>query len=232
MALSRRPFGAAGGPADLCAQIGFALPLSDVAAMPQHAMTDASYLDGQMLIAMPGIGDPRFERTVIFVCVHSADGAMGLVVNRAAEELTFPELLQRLDLLPEKEKIKLPQQVLSMKVQIGGPVESGRGFVLHTSDYHASDSTLEIDEGIGLTATLDVLRAIAAGTGPRHALLALGYAGWGPGQLEREIQHNGWLNCETDETLLFDTDLDAKYEFALRKLGIDPSMLTSYSGHA
>ena len=201
--------------------------------MPQHSeMTDATYLDGQMLIAMPGIGDPRFERTVIFLCVHSADGAMGLVVNKAAEQLTFPALLQRLDLLPQKERIKLPQQVLSMKVQIGGPVESGRGFVLHTSDYHASDSTLPIDEGIGLTATLDVLRAIAGGKGPRQALLALGYAGWGPGQLEREIQHNGWLNCQTDETLLFDTDLDAKYDLALRKLGIDPSRLTSYSGHA
>ena len=195
-------------------------------------MTDATYLDGQMLIAMPGIGDPRFERTVIFLCVHSADGAMGLVVNKAAEQLSFPELLRRLDLLPQDERINLPRQVMSMKVQIGGPVESGRGFVLHTSDYHAADSTLPIDESIGLTATLDVLRAIAAGAGPRQALLALGYAGWGPGQLEREIQHNGWLHCATDETLLFDTDLDAKYELALRKLGIDPSMLTSYSGHA
>ncbi|HUF45447.1 MAG TPA: YqgE/AlgH family protein [Aestuariivirgaceae bacterium] len=195
-------------------------------------MTDANYLDGKMLIAMPGIGDPRFERTVIFLCVHSADGAMGLVVNKAAEQLSFPELLRRLDLLPQDERINLPRQVLSMKVQIGGPVESGRGFVLHTSDYHAADSTLPIDESIGLTATLDVLRAIAAGAGPRQALLALGYAGWGPGQLEREIQHNGWLHCATDETLLFDTDLDAKYELALRKLGIDPSMLTSYSGHA
>jgi putative transcriptional regulator len=195
-------------------------------------MTDANYLDGKMLIAMPGIGDPRFERTVIFLCVHSADGAMGLVVNKAAEQLSFPELLRRLDLLPQDERINLPRQVMSMKVQIGGPVESGRGFVLHTSDYHAADSTLPIDESIGLTATLDVLRAIAAGAGPRQALLALGYAGWGPGQLEREIQHNGWLHCATDETLLFDTDLDAKYELALRKLGIDPSMLTSYSGHA
>jgi len=195
-------------------------------------MTDANYLDGKMLIAMPGIGDPRFERTVIFLCVHSADGAMGLVVNKAAEQLSFPELLRRLDLLPQDERINLPRQVMSMKVQIGGPVESGRGFVLHTSDYHAADSTLPIDERIGLTATLDVLRAIAAGAGPRQALLALGYAGWGPGQLEREIQHNGWLHCATDETLLFDTDLDAKYELALRKLGIDPSMLTSYSGHA
>ena len=195
-------------------------------------MTDATYLDGQMLIAMPGIGDPRFERTVIFLCVHSADGAMGLVVNKAAEQLTFPALLQRLDLLPQNERIKLPPQVLAMKVQIGGPVESGRGFVLHTSDYHAADSTLPIDEGIGLTATLDVLRAIAGGKGPRQALLALGYAGWGPGQLENEIKHNGWLHCETDEALLFDTDLDAKYDLALRKLGVDQSRLSSYSGHA
>jgi putative transcriptional regulator len=192
----------------------------------------ADYLDGQMLIAMPGIGDPRFERTVIFLCVHSPDGAMGLVVNKAAEQLTFPDLLRRLDLLDHDESIRLPPQVRSMKVQIGGPVETGRGFVLHTSDYHASDSTLPIDETIGLTATLDVLTAIAAGAGPRQALLALGYAGWGPGQLEYEIQQNGWLHCQTDETLLFDTDLDAKYELALRKLGIDPSMLSSYSGHA
>jgi putative transcriptional regulator len=198
----------------------------------QHAMTDANYLDGQMLIAMPGIGDPRFDRTVIFLCVHSPDGAMGLVVNREADQLSFPELLQKLDLLPQDQRIKLPPQVRAMKVQIGGPVESGRGFVLHTSDYHAEDSTLPIDDGLGLTATLDVLRAIAAGEGPRQALLALGYTGWGPGQLEQEIQHNGWLHCETDETLLFDTDLDAKYEFALRKLGIDPSMLSSESGHA
>ena len=195
-------------------------------------MSDPTYLAGQMLIAMPGIGDPRFERSVIFLCVHSAEGAMGLVVNKAAEQLTFPALLQRLDLLPQTERIKLPPQVLSMKVQIGGPVESGRGFVLHTSDYHAADSTLPVDEGIGLTATLDVLRAIAGGKGPARALLALGYSGWGPGQLEREIQHNGWLNCQTDETLLFDTDLDAKYDLAMRKLGIDPSRLASYSGHA
>ena len=195
-------------------------------------MTDANYLDGQMLIAMPGIGDPRFDRSVIFLCVHSPDGAMGLVVNRAAEALSFAELLQRLDLLPETEPIKLPPDAQAMKVLVGGPVEAGRGFVLHTSDYRSSDSTLAVDEGLGLTATLDVLRAIAAGNGPRRALLALGYAGWGPGQLEQEIQHNGWLNCDSDETLLFDADLDAKYDLALRKLGIDPSMLSSESGHA
>ena len=195
-------------------------------------MKNASYLDGQMLIAMPGIGDARFERSVIFLCVHSPDGAMGLVVNKAAEDLTFPDLLRRLDLLPQNEPIELPQEALAMPVQVGGPVETGRGFVLHTSDYFASDSTLPIDERVGLTATLDVLRAIAAGKGPRQALLALGYAGWGPGQLENEIQQNGWLHCEADEDLLFDRDLDGKYTLALRKIGIDPSMLTAYSGHA
>lgn len=195
-------------------------------------MTSSSYLDGKLLIAMPGIGDPRFERTVIFMCVHSADGAMGLVVNKPASNLTFPELLTRLNLLPEGEPIKLPPAVRSMHVQFGGPVETGRGFVLHTSDYFASDSTLPIDEWIGLTATLDVLRAIAAGRGPRQALLALGYAGWGPGQLENEIQQNGWLHCDPDEQLIFDRDLEGKYPAALRKIGIDPRMLTSYSGHA
>jgi putative transcriptional regulator len=195
-------------------------------------MDKSSYLDGRMLIAMPGIGDPRFERTVIYMCAHSADGAMGLVVNKAAQNLTFPELLKQLGLIPDGEPIRLPARVRSMHVQFGGPVETGRGFVLHTTDYFASDSTLPIDEQIGLTATLEVLRAIAAGKGPRQALLALGYAGWGPGQLEREMQQNGWLYCDPDEGLLFDHDLDGKYTHALRKIGVDLSMLSSHGGHA
>ncbi len=190
------------------------------------------YLDGQLLIAMPGIGDPRFERTVIFLCAHSADGAMGLVVNKFADDITFPELLERLSVIPQEEQIRLPDGVRDMHVQFGGPVETGRGFVLHTSDYFIADGTLPIDEQIGLTATLDVLRAIARGEGPRLSLLALGYAGWGPGQLEAEIQRNGWLHCEADESLLFDMDLEAKYENAIRKIGIDLSMLSGDAGHA
>lgn len=195
-------------------------------------MSEASYLDGKMLIAMPSIGDPRFERTVIYLCAHSAQGAMGLVVNKTAGNLTFRELMKQLGLIPEGEPIRLPARARAMQVQFGGPVETGRGFVLHTADYFADDSTLPIDESVGLTATLDVLRAIAAGKGPRLSLLALGYAGWGPGQLEREIQMNGWLHCEADEALLFDRDLDGKYALALRKIGVDPSMLSSFGGHA
>lgn len=195
-------------------------------------MNPTHQLEGQMLIAMPGIGDPRFERTVIFMCAHSSDGAMGLVVNKPADDLTFIDLLERLNILPGQEQIRVPDEVARMHVQFGGPVETGRGFVLHTTDYFIADSTLPIDERIGLTATLDILRAIAEGEGPRQAMLALGYAGWGPGQLENELLHNGWLHCEADESLLFGNDLDSRYEAALRKIGIDISMLSSEAGHA
>ncbi|QPC42128.1 YqgE/AlgH family protein [Kaustia mangrovi] len=189
------------------------------------------YLDGQMLIAMPTMGDPRFERAVIFVCAHSADGAMGIVVNKPADSITFPDLLERLDIVSHDQGIQLPEEVRRLPVQFGGPVETGRGFVLHTADYFSADCTLPIDEGVGMTATLDVLRAIATGHGPRQAMLALGYAGWGPGQLEHEIQENGWLHCEADETLLFDADLDAKYKLALEKIGVDLRLLSSDAGH-
>ena len=195
-------------------------------------MGPAEQLEGQMLIAMPGIGDPRFERTVIFMCAHSPDGAMGLVVNKPAEDLTFVDLLDRLNVLPEEDQIRLPDDVAQTPVQFGGPVETGRGFVLHTTDYFIADSTLPIDDRIGLTATLDILRAIAEGEGPRRAMLALGYAGWGPGQLEHELLQNGWLHCEADETLLFGSDLESRYDHALRKIGIDISKLSSQSGRA
>ncbi len=193
---------------------------------------DANYLDGQMLIAMPGIGDPRFDRSVIYMCAHSAEGAMGIVVNKPQENINFSELLTRLNIIPEEERINLPEDVSELIVHFGGPVEMGRGFVLHTADYFAADSTLPIDETIGLTATLDVLRAIASGDGPRHALLALGYAGWGPGQLDKEIVSNGWLHCEADEDLIFGENLDRKYDLALAKIGISMSMLSSEAGHA
>lgn len=194
-------------------------------------MATSGYLDGQMLIAMPSMGDPRFERAVIFLCAHSADGAMGIVVNKPADAISFPELLERLEIIPAEQRISLPEQVREMPVQFGGPVETGRGFVLHTADYYSADCTLPIDERTGLTATLDVLRAIAAGEGPRQAMLALGYAGWGPGQLEHEIHENGWLHCEADEILLFGIDLDAKYEQALDKIGVDLRLLSSDAGH-
>lgn len=192
----------------------------------------SDYLDGQMLIAMPNIGDARFERTLIYLCAHSAEGAMGIVVNKAAHDITFPDLLERLGLVPGDGDIVLSDQAKTMPVQVGGPVETGRGFVLHTCDYFSADCTLPIDADVGLTATLDVLRAIASNAGPRQALLALGYAGWGPGQLETEIQSNGWLHCEADESLIFHPDLETKYEMALGRIGVDPGLLSSQAGHA
>ena len=196
------------------------------------AANSSLYLDGKLLIAMPGIGDPRFERSVIFLCAHSPEGAMGIVINKVAQNITFPDLLGRLDLLPPESQIKLDNRLSRMPVQFGGPVETGRGFVLHTTDYYSADTTLPISERVGLTATLDVLRAIAKGEGPRRSLLALGYSGWGPGQLENEIQKNGWLHCEADEELIFNVANEEKYQAALQKIGIDPRMLSSDAGHA
>ncbi len=190
------------------------------------------FLDGQLLIAMPSMADKRFARSVVYICAPSADGAMGIVINKVAQNITFPDLLGRLDLLPPESQIKLDNRLSRMPVQFGGPVETGRGFVLHTTDYYSADTTLPISERVGLTATLDVLRAIAKGEGPQRSLLALGYSGWGPGQLEDEIQKNGWLHCEADEDLIFMTANDEKYQAALHKLGIDPRMLSSDAGHA
>ena len=185
---------------------------------------DDGYLTGQFLIAMPTMGDPRFERTVIYMCAHSADGAMGLVVNRVASEIDFPELLNQLEI--ETDGIKKPIPVLT-----GGPVETGRGFVLHSMDY-SQDSTLKVTDEVGLTATVDILRAIAEGEGPVKSLLTLGYAGWSSGQLDNEIQANGWLNVSSDTSILFDEDLNSKWDRAVRKVGIDPSFLSVEAGHA
>jgi putative transcriptional regulator len=190
------------------------------------------YLDGQMLIAMPAMGDERFTRSVIYVCAHSTEGAMGIVVNQPAGDLKFPDLLVQLEVIPAAERIELPTKAEDVKVLKGGPVETGRGFVLHSADFFIENSTLPIDEGICLTATLDILKAIARGNGPHNAILALGYAGWAPGQLEQEIQENGWLHCAADPELIFGTDTAAKYEKALRKIGIDLSHLSNEAGHA
>src|SRR4029450_12150151 len=152
------------------------------------------YLDGQMLIAMPAMRDERFARSLIYVCAHSSEGAMGIVVNQPAENIKFPDLLVQLEVLPAK-AIQVPPKA-DVKVLKGGAVETGRGFVLHSADFFIENSTLPIDNGICLTATLDILKAIANGEGPRSAVLALGYAGWAPGQLETEITENGWLNCD------------------------------------
>ena len=190
------------------------------------------YLDGQMLIAMPTMADERFSRSVIYVCAHSTEGAMGIVVNQPAKNINFPDLLVQLEVIPATDLIELPPQAGIVKVLKGGPVETGRGFVLHSADFFIEDSTLPIDEGICLTATLDILKAIARGGGPASAVLALGYAGWAAGQLESEIQENGWLHCPADPDLIFGIDTDSKYERALRKIGINPAMLSSEAGHA
>src|SRR6202049_2832050 len=190
------------------------------------------YLDGQMLIAMPTMSDERFARSVIYVCAHSSEGAMGIVVNQPAANINFPDLLVQLEVIPAADLIQLPSRAETVKVLKGGPVETGRGFVLHTADFFIENSTLPIDDGICLTATLDILQAIARGQGPESAVLALGYAGWAPGQLESEIHANGWLNCAADPQLVFSTRAELKYESALRKIGIDPAKLSSEAGHA
>jgi len=173
---------------------------------------------------MPSMTDPRFERSVIYLCAHSSEGAMGLVVNRLIDSLTFPGLLEQLGIETSGLHDDLP-------IHFGGPVESSRGFVLHSADY-VQDSTLVIEADVALTATIDVLRAIANGRGPRRCVMALGYAGWAPGQLDAEIQANGWLLVPPDPDLLFDADNESKWERALGKIGIDLSLLSSEAGHA
>src|ERR1044071_2504908 len=190
------------------------------------------YLDGQMLIAMPTMRDERFARSLIYVCAPPSEGWMGIVVNQPAPNIRFSELLVQLEVIPAAELIQLPPRAGVIKVLKGGPVETGRGFVLHSSDFFIENSTLPIDDGICLTATLDILKAIARGKGPESAVLALGYAGWAPGELETQIHENGWLHCPADLELIFGRDIEHKYELALKKLGIDLGMLSSEAGHA
>lgn len=199
--------------------------------MATHARAKA-FLDGQLLIAMPSMADKRFARSVVYLCAHSGDGAMGIVINKLAGEVKFRDLLVQLDIVQPGDEPDLPGGVDNVRVHRGGPVETGRGFVLHSSDFFIENATLKIDDGICLTATLEILRAISDGRGPDRALLALGYAGWAPGQLEFEIQANGWLHSNADRGLLFDNDIDAKYDRALAKIGISPAMLSTDAGHA
>jgi putative transcriptional regulator len=190
------------------------------------------FLDGQMLIATPAMPDERFARSVIYMCAHSSEGAMGIIVNQPAAHISFPDLLVKLDVIPATDIIQVRSRASDVTVLKGGPVETERGFVLHSADFFIENSTLPIDEGICLTATLDILKAIARGTGPASAVLALGYAGWSPGQLENEMQQNGWLHCSADAELIFGLDIEAKYDRALRKIGVRPGMLSSDVGHA
>lgn len=186
--------------------------------------TTTGYLAGQMLIAMPQMDDPRFARSVVYLCAHNADGAMGIVINKLFGNLNFAQLLEQLD-------IPTTPACDEIRIHFGGPVESGRGFVLHSDDY-MHESTMIVGDGVGLTATVDVLKAIAEGVGPAQCLLALGYAGWGSGQLDLEIRENSWLNVPSDGDLLFGADLESKYEQAIHKLGIDVGLLSADAGHA
>ena len=185
-----------------------------------------SYLEGQVLIAMPNMPDPKMEQAVLFLCAHSEKGAMALCLNKLVQNITFFDLLRQLRIRPQSRTIN------GLPVQFGGPVETGRGFVLHTQDYASQDTTVRVGNAVGLTATVDVLKAIADGKGPKQAMVALGYAGWGAGQLENEIQRNGWLTCPADEYLLFGNNLTYKWEHAIRKLGVNPAQLSRDAGRA
>ena len=196
-----------------------------------HSSADSLYLDGHLLIAMPGMQDGRFARAVVYVCAHSQEGAMGIIINKTAPDIAFADLLTQLGIVKDQGGPDAAN-IEEIRIHHGGPVETGRGFVLHSADFFLDNATLPIDDDVCLTATLDILRAIADGRGPRAALLALGYAGWAPTQLDAEIQANGWLHGPADAALLFDDDIDSKYDRALAKIGVDPAMLSMDAGHA
>ncbi len=186
---------------------------------------DDASLEGQLLVAMPGMGDPRFERSVIFVCAHSPEGAMGLIINKPAPDLKFRDLLEQLEIPtgPEGRKIE---------VHIGGPVEHGRGFVLHSTDYNIDESTMIVRDRYGMTATLEILQDLADGNGPNDSILVLGYAGWGPGQLENEFRSHGWVSCDASDELIFAIKDEDKWGAAITSMGVDPMMLSGEGGRA
>eukprot|EP01037_Dinobryon_pediforme_P008990 gene8990-9070_t len=184
-------------------------------------------LNGQLLIAMPGMGDPRFHKAVIFICSHSADGTMGVVINHPHKKLGFNDLLSQLSIESETYKGTVPK----IEVVIGGPVQPEQGFVLHSPDYRSEGATLPVSDAIYMTATIDILKALGHGEGPSKALMALGYAGWGAGQLEGELLANSWLTCPCDASIIFETEPFNMYVTALAKLGIDPAMLVTEAGH-
>lgn len=192
----------------------------------------ANYLDGKFLIAMPALDEGDFSRAVIYMCAHSAEGAMGLVINKPLDHLSFPDLLVQLEIIPDEKRIRLPSEARAMRVHRGGPVDTGRGFVLHTADFHLDAATLPISEDLSLTATVEILKAIAEGRGPEHSLLTLGYAGWAPGQLESEILSNGWLTTDADPEIIFGAADGERYRRALATLGVDLAALSPTSGRA
>ena len=185
----------------------------------------SGYLDHQMLIAMPGMGDPRFEKSVVFMCAHSEDGALGLIINKPTREIRFQTLLEQLDL-------DVGPAQRDIRVHFGGPVEQQRGFVLHSADYGCAEGTLKIDQQFRMTATMQALEDIGQGHGPKSALFALGYAGWGPGQLESELSHNAWLTVDASPNLIFQVPAGQKWAASLESLGIDPMSLSAVAGRA
>jgi putative transcriptional regulator len=184
-----------------------------------------SFLEGKLLIALPGMSDPRFEKSVIFMCAHSEEGAMGIIINKPVDGLSFKDLMQKLEL-------QITPATPNFPILYGGPMETGRGFVLHSGDYDGTDATLPVSDEVSLTATLEILRAIGDGRGPQRAIFALGYAGWSPGQIEDEIRANGWIHCDCDDALLFEPDFGGKWTNALSKIGIDVSGFSAHTGHA
>ncbi len=193
--------------------------------MKKTKAEELPFLDGKLLVVMPGMGDPRFETAVIFMCAHTPEGAMGLMINNPAKGLDYGELMEQLE-------IKDNHISDGPRVLFGGPVEHGRGFVLHSKDYFVKGGTMPISDDFGMTATLDILRDIAKGEGPENRLLCLGYSGWGPGQLEREIQQNGWLICDASVDLVFNKPMAEKWAAAMSSLGFDPAMLSGGGGRA
>lgn len=190
-------------------------------------MSDTDHMDlsGKLLIAMPGMTDPRFEHSVVFICAHSPEGAMGLIVNKPSADVTLGDILAQMDL-------DASDRTKSTQVFFGGPVEMGRGFILHSGEYDNDASTLKVDDAFSMTATRDILEIMAAGNGPANSLAALGYAGWSPGQLEDELMQNAWLTCDADPAIVFSDDHDGKWQAALAGLGIDPLLLSAEGGNA
>ncbi|MEO9863322.1 MAG: YqgE/AlgH family protein [Yoonia sp.] len=182
-------------------------------------------LTGKLLIAMPIMGDDRFAKSVVYICAHSEDGAMGIIVNKPSTEVRFANLLEQLE-------IEMAPTARKIRIHLGGPVEQSRGFVLHSTDYASEGGTIEVDDNISMTATMDVIEEIARGAGPTSAMMALGYAGWGPGQLEGEIGQNGWLTCDADDDIVFGRANDHKWTAALKGMGVDPLMLSETAGRA
>ena len=194
-------------------------------------LSESTFLEGQFLVAMPNMGDARFENTIIFVCAHNDEGAMGFIINRAMANPSVTEFLKKLGLVSELDIGKIPSDVSQKELHTGGPVEPGRGFVLHSPDYH-STTTLKVNGEVSLTATLEILRDIAVGKGPKDYFLALGYSGWGSGQLEDEIAANGWLTCNHGSSIIYDRDHDTKYMRIMKSMGIDPRLISVETGHA